>query len=260
MYAIVNIWVDVISFIIFVGMAAFLLIWFIGLVLSSRFTERFIRKHWSFMDHLEEPLGHEFPIPLRIWHWINLISFTVLITSGLYIRYPFFEGATDIMKKLHYAFMYIVVINFLWRVTYTILTEDRKNFKFSRQDIPLLWQVPLYYMFIKPDYPHLAKFHPIQRGTYWIMGLLLPIQAFTGFSLMWPQALLGWISGPFGGVAAAAAWMRLIHSVIFRIYFYLVMIHAYLAITETWPKLKVFWFWLEPEIPHLKEGQGHKSK
>lgn len=257
MYAIINVWVDVIGHIIYLGLLGIIVIWFIGFVLSSRFTERYIRKHWEFMDHLEEPLGHEFPVPTRIWHWINLISFIALIASGLYIRYPYFEGGMDFMKKVHYVFMYIVAINFVWRFTWTILTEDRKNFKFYRDELSLLWQVPLYYMFIRPSYPHMRKFHPMQRGTYWIFALLFPIQAYTGFSLMWPETLLGWISGPFGGVAAAAAWMRLIHSIIFRIYFILMTMHAYLVIMEGWPKLKIFWFGIETPLP-VHEGKHEK--
>jgi Ni,Fe-hydrogenase I cytochrome b subunit len=258
LYAVVNIWVDVIGHIVILGMLGVLVVWFSGTVITGRFTEKFIRKHWAFLDHLHEPLGHEFPIPIRIWHWTNLISFIVFFASGLYIRYPYFYGGMDVMKKLHYFFMYVAAIAFVLRLSWTLSTDDRKNFKFYKDEISLLWEVPMYYLFIRPGYPHIHKFHPMQRGTYWTMALLFPIQAYTGFSLMWPQQLLGFISGPFGGVAAAAAWMRLTHSVIMRIYLVLVLLHAYLAIVEAWPKLKCMWFWIEPEIPHLDEKYKRK--
>ena len=38
------------------------------------------------------------PLPVRIWHWINAVSFVVLIVTGLQIRYREILGTHEIPR------------------------------------------------------------------------------------------------------------------------------------------------------------------
>lgn len=258
MLAYINIWLDVIGFIVLFVMFGVVGFLFLVGVFTGRIKERFIQKHWHILDPsvFPDPVEKMFTMPTRIWHWVNLISFAVLITSGFYIRQPFFDGGMDLMKRLHFIFMYVVVIAFISRLAYGFLTADKENWKFTKKDIPVVLQVVLYYLGINSTYDHLKKYHVIQRVTYLSMGLMMIVQAYTGFALMWPRPLLGPISGLFGGIAAAGAWMRFIHAAIMRIYVFLAIAHGYLSTTEDWPWMKYFWFGIYPP-PYEHHGEHH---
>ena len=110
---------------------------------------------------------------------------------------------------------------------------------------------------MRSDYDHISKYHAIQRGSYIIIYALLPIQAFTGFALMWPNALLGVFAGFAGGIDNVTAWARLAHSMIMRIYLLLAVTHGSLSIYEGFPSFKYFWFGLKDPLPNAHpSGEG----
>lgn len=256
MLAQANLWSDSLGIVLIV-VTAIIPIYFFGMnLLTGRLKERFIKYHWHLLEVIHIPWEEEHPMPIRIWHWINFVGFFVFFVSGFYIRYPFFSGGREIMRYLHYVAMYAVVGAFIYRMWFMFTTNDYENFKYSRKDLPVLLQVVMYYVGLRGGYDHVSKYHVIQRGSYIVIYALLPIQAFTGFALVWPEALLGWASGPLGGVAAAAAWARLAHSMIMRVYLLLAITHGSLSFYEGFPSVKYFWFGMKDPLPNAHPG-GH---
>ena len=257
MLAQANLWSDIIG-VILILVAAFIPVYFFGMnLVTGRLKERFIDKHWHLLEVLHEPWEEEHPMPIRIWHWINLCGFVIFFASGFYIRYPYFSGGREIMRYLHYVAMYAVVGAFTYRMIFMFTSGDWKNFTYNRKDLPVVIQVTLYYVGLRSEYPHIKKYHPIQRGSYIAIYALLPIQALTGFALIWPTVLLAPFAGLFGGVAHVAAWTRLAHSIIMRIFLVLVATHGPLAIYEGYPAFKHFWFGIETPLPNVHADGKH---
>lgn len=261
----VNIWMDVIGWVVIIGAIAFFLgVHFPANVIAGRVKERFVDKHWWYLEALHEPLPDEYVniVLQRTWHWINLISFITFFVTGFLIRYPFFIGR-EMMRNFHLIAAYINIVNFSIRLLWTILSKDRKNFTFDRSDIKTLIENGKYYLFLSKSYPHEKKFHPIQRATYIMMALLFSIMIYTGASILWPGVFINFISASFGGEAAAVAWIRITHSAVARIFFLVMFAHAYLGIMETWPTLKYFWFGIKPPDSVYKfneHGHGDHEK
>lgn len=260
MLAVANLWFDIMGVAVLV-LLPLILAYFLAMnLVTGRLKERFIDYHWHLLEVLHIPWDEEHPMPIRIWHWTNLICFAIFLVTGYYIRYPFFSGGREIMRYLHFIAMYVVVAIWSYRIWFMFTSGDWKNFTYSKKDIPVVLQVVLYYMGIKPHYDHIAKYHPIQRMTYITIYALLPLQAYTGFALLWPKILLAPVAGFAGGIANAAAWSRFLHSFIRTVYILLFSMHAILAILEGFPSFKYFWFGMKDPLPNAhssKEGHGH---
>ena len=104
---------------------------FTGNVLTGRVKAHFIDKHWP--DH-EAP-----PVPLRhkAMHLSHGLSMFILGFTGLYIRFPFFDGGRPAMRAIHYVFMVVVTVGFAWRLWSAFFSKrrDYKEFAITRDDV-----------------------------------------------------------------------------------------------------------------------------
>ncbi len=264
-----NIWVDVIGFVVAAGVFfGFLVPHFIGSIITGRVKRHFVDDYWDPLAHrmhdphtyhYKQPLGPDFKPPVRVWHWINIVSFIILLVSGLYIRYPWFEGGREIMRMAHYFFMYIITINLIFRLIYLYIEGDWGDYlKFDLDDIKQAPSIMMYYMFVGPPYEHKKKFNVLQRPTYPAIWALLGLQAISGF-IIWNPAIGGPLVSLAGGPADLAAWMRLLHNVNMRLLVLIGTMHSYLAIMEDYPVLNVFWFWKEPDLSKYEHDDPHRK-
>ena len=262
-----NVWVDTVGFIVALGLALFVIVHFSLSVLTGRFKKNFIDYYWDPLAHrmhdpkqyhYKQPVGPDFPQPIRVWHWINIVSWMLLLISGLYIRYPWFAGGREMMRNIHYLFMYVITANLIFRFGYLYYARNWRDYlTFDKSDIPWALQVAKYYTFLGPPYDHLKKFNPLQRPAYPGIWIMLSLQAITGF-IIWRPGLAGPLAGIFGGPADAAAWMRLIHQINMRVMVLLVTVHSYLGTMADYPVLALFWFWKEPDLSKYEhEEHGH---
>ncbi len=241
-----NVWLDVGFTILYVVLVVALVGHFIGNVLTGRIKKRFVHKQWP---HHEGP-----PVPFlpKFLHFQHVFSMFALAFSGLYIRFPFFDGGRTAMRWVHYVFMIIVTINLIWRLWYAFYAKQRdyKEFAITKEDIVTAPKVILYYTFVKNSKPHLGKYNVMQKGTYTLFVPLLILQAYTGFALVADQfifgysprdLLLGWWLGALVGSTDLAGWYaRTAHYVITWLFIILTTIHAYLSMTEDFPAFQSF--------------------
>jgi Ni/Fe-hydrogenase 1 B-type cytochrome subunit len=252
-----NVWVDVVGFILGVVVAATFILHAVGWVASGRFKRSFIDGWWAPLEHrmhdpkqyhYRQPLGNDHTPPVRVWHWINLIAWMALLVSGFYIRYPFFEGGREAMRNIHYFFMYIFTAAFVFRMYYLYVSKAWADyFYFDREDLPWMISVLRYYGFMGPPYDHLKKLNPMQRPVYPMFWALFALQAITGFIIFRP-VLAGPFMGFFGGPADVAAWMRLFHQLDARVMVLVATAHAYFGTMADFPGLQLFWFWREADL------------
>ncbi|MGE5379962.1 MAG: Ni/Fe-hydrogenase, b-type cytochrome subunit [Methylocystaceae bacterium] len=176
------------------------------------------------------------PIWVRIFHWTNMISITLLILSGFYIHAPLafrlFKNM-DNARMLHFILAMVLCVGVVGRVYYALATKDYKNIWFDVKNDPKKFPSMIkYYTFFTDKHPHYGKYNPGQKMMYsgWL-GLAL-IQIITGFVLYKPNTFL-WLGGFLGGLVA----VRLIHLVVTWLFVLSILAHVYLDISEGIPVL-----------------------
>ena len=177
------------------------------------------------------------PLPVRIWHWINALSFLLLIVTGLQIRYrdvfklTSFKTAVDI----HNILGFVLLFNFfIWLIYY--LVSGKFNIYIPEFSIRSLIEGSIrqaryygYGIFVGEDNPHHStpdnKFNPMQQMAYLnIMALFIPIQIATGL-LMWDvKGFSQWI-----GLAGGIKIVDSVHVLLFLFFTSFLFVHVYLA-------------------------------
>lgn len=139
------------------------------------------------------------PFTQRISHWINLITFAVLISTGFIIHAPFQGANMNVARNLHFIFMYILVINGIVRfyVSFFGKNKDYKEFFLNKLDLKTFIPQIKYYLFISKEHPKTNKYNGLQKCAYIALPVLAVFQAITGIILYLPMK--------FSGVAQALA-------------------------------------------------------
>ena len=177
------------------------------------------------------------PLPVRIWHWVNAVSFLVLIVTGLQIRYRELLGLMKFRTAVdvHNVFGFILIFNFfIWLVFYIVTGKIRIYLPplQIRKFITGCVQQARYYgygLFLGEENPHHStpdnKFNPMQQMAYLaIMMLLIPLQLGTGLLLWDVKAFQGWIN-VLGGIKIVDS----IHVFLFLFFTSFLFVHVYLA-------------------------------
>jgi Ni,Fe-hydrogenase I cytochrome b subunit len=269
-----NVWIDVVFTVLYVIIVVALSCHFLGNILTGRAKRRFV--NWEWPHHEGGPI----PAAPKIMHFQHVAAMIALAISGMYIRFPFFNGGRTAMRWVHYVAMTIVVVNLFARLWYAFgsARRDYREFAITKRDITTAPKVILYYIFVKPSKPHLGKYNVMQKATYGLFVPLMFAQAFTGFALitakipvinMTPRGLLvgWWLGAMLGSVDMAGWWMRTTHYLINWLFIVLTTIHVYLSVTEDFPAFMDF-FGLsflggghgeEEHDDHADEHGGHEA-
>lgn len=193
---------------------------------------------------------------IRIFHWSNMISITLLILTGFYIHAPLsfrLFSSMDSARMLHFAMAYLLVVGVVGRVYYAIVAKDAKNVVFNPiPDIKNLPSMLKYYLFLSDSHPDYGKYNPGQKMMYtgWLVLAILMI--ITGFILYKPALFMG-LGGTLGGLAA----VRIIHYIINWLFVLSVIVHIYLDLSEGIPVLLSMF---TGKIPKGFHDKAHKDK
>jgi len=177
------------------------------------------------------------PLPVRIWHWINAVSFVLLVLTGIQIRYV---GLIDVIPfrtavMLHSWIGFVVVGSFFIWFLFYIFTDKARLYHPELNPVELFrgcLRQAVYYahgMFKGLPNPfHLSKFrkfNPLQSLTYQIVMLILvPLQCVTGI-LLWDLTRFAKVVEWLGGVRVVDT----VHVLVFIIVVFYIPFHAYLA-------------------------------
>lgn len=177
------------------------------------------------------------PLPVRIWHWINALSFLTLIATGVQIRYReainlmSFKSAVDI----HNIFGFVLIGNFALWAAYYLFSGKLKiylpdpSIKTFIEGSVLQGRYYLLGIFKGDKNPHTAspdkKFNPLQQiGYFNIMLFLLPLQILTGLMIWDIKRFSGWIAVA-GGLKIVAS----VHMLLFLFFTAFLFVHVYLT-------------------------------
>ncbi len=177
------------------------------------------------------PLQPKQAIAAKTFHWINLISLTLMIGSGLqiYNANPVFGGRAGLRipplftlggwlaggRHWHFAAMWIFSLNLLAYGIYILLTKRWKHRFFSKKDLTALQ---------KSSNPK-RKNYAWHRLAYTIIIPVLLLSIFTGLG-MYKPAQWYWIVDFFGDWQA----LRIVHFIAVPIFIVFAIIHSLLAL------------------------------
>jgi len=176
-------------------------------------------------------------------HWAHLLSFFVLIATGLQIHaHTNWFGSLGAVRQVHFIVMYIFILTTVVRIYWAFFGQgsaalgglkkqrDWKFFGLTGQDFKSLGQWIKYYLFMRKTRPHTTKYNPLQKLTYVLLfplGIL--VMALTGFAMFTPSAdAMLWFTNLLGGLNAVRLW----HYLTMWVMIVFFMIHLYLVIAE----------------------------
>lgn len=117
------------------------------------------------------------PAFLRLYHWLQFLLLTIIISTGLYIHHPLqadwlnFGRIFSFHAFAGFLFSYLLMA----RTYYAVLNENYKTLIFTWQDLKELPAVFKYYLFFRSEKPPEKKYNSGQRmlNTQWFILLSL---------------------------------------------------------------------------------------
>lgn len=188
--------------------------------------------------------------PVRLWHWVNALSITVLGITGYFIGSPLptMPGeASDhflmgYIRFAHFAAAYIFAIGLVGRTYWAIVGNHHSRELYS---VPLgqraYWHEMLamfkWYSFSGPTPGPYVGHNPMARFAMVFMFLLTAVfMIFTGFAMYgegtqagsWAHTLFGWVIPMMGQSQDVHTW----HHLGMWVMVVFVIAHVYAAIRE----------------------------
>ena len=177
------------------------------------------------------------PLPVRIWHWTNAISFLVLIFTAIQLRYYEVTTLTKFKSAvtIHNVFGIILIIGYILWICYYVFTGKITLYlpplNLKKYITGCLSQA-VYYgygMFKGHKNPHHSapdnKFNPLQKTAYFfIMVFLMPLQMITGVLLL-DVKRFNTVIGMLGGLTV----VDLVHVVVSFVFVAFLFVHIYLT-------------------------------
>lgn len=173
---------------------------------------------------------------IRRFHWINMVSITLLILTGYYIHAPLslrLFDSMDTARMIHFTMAYVLCFGLLGRIYYAIVAKDTKNILFNGiPDIKNLPSMMKYYLFMTDSHPDYGKYNPGQKMMYTGWFFMALVMIVTGFILYNPD-LFASAGGALGGLLT----VRLIHYIFTWLWVLTILLHVYLDLSEGVPVL-----------------------
>lgn len=197
----------------------------------------------------EHPLSH------RITHWINLINFAALIITGLLIHSPYQGMPMNLIRNIHFIFMFSLIFTGVVRFYISFFTKHRdyKKFLINSADVKSFIPQIKYYLFIQKNHPENPNpYNPLQKLAYIGLPILAVLQILTGAILYLPMAFPG-LEATLGGLAA----IRGFHYVITWLFIAIIAVHVYMVFTEA---VEQFWYMFFGKSPKKEKKSSAPGK
>ena len=193
-------------------------------------------------------------LPVRIFHWLNVLALIVLIVTGFLIANPpallSSAEATNlqtfgIIRFIHftaaYVFFFVMILRIYWAFVGNRFAHWRAFWPFSKQNWQNFKHVLRIDVLLQNEEVHDVKNISIGHNSmatvsYVAMFFIALVQVFTGFALYadlsswWLPKLFSWVIPLFGG----DFMVRTIHHVATWIFIFFSMVHVYLVFYHDW--------------------------
>ena len=193
-------------------------------------------------------------LPVRIFHWLNVLSIFVLVVTGFLIANPpallSSAEATNlhsfgIVRFIHftaaYIFFFVMILRIYWAFVGNRFSSWRAFWPFSKKMWNNFWHVlKIDIMLLNEKEENISNIsighNSVATLSYIAMFFLALIQVFTGFALYadlsswWLPKLFTWVVPLFGGDFL----VRTIHHITMWLFIFFSMVHVYLVFYHDW--------------------------
>jgi Ni/Fe-hydrogenase 1 B-type cytochrome subunit len=162
--------------------------------------------------------------PVRICHWINVISMIILSITGLYIGSPFITAPDSSMyvmgwmRFLHFSFAYLFTVSVVARIIWMFVGNQHASWKAfipwitadGRKNFIKMFR---YYTFTGKKITYEVGHNPVAATAYIGIFALFIFQIVSGFAMYGQFDPGGFWNGIFGwvNVLVGNQWLRLLH-------------------------------------------------
>lgn len=182
--------------------------------------------------------------PVRLTHWLNVISILTMLFTGFYIGAPFMHATGEnqlimaTMRFLHFVAAYVFTACVLVRIYWWFAGN-----KYARLDqfIPAdserrknLIDTFLFYAFLRKNSTHPTGHNALAGLTYFLLFILFIVEMLTGFAL-YSESHVGAFWTLMGGwlfSILSTGTVRLIHHLLMWIIVPFMIVHVYLSLLE----------------------------
>lgn len=204
-----------------------------------------------------ERIFKRFTLAQRWEHGVLIISFTVLLVTGLPQKYFSLWGhyvlttpeRLNFIRNIHHIFAIILILEVIYHLVHNLLLLVRGKLPASVfpvwQDLRDAGNMLLYLFFLRRRKPEYGKYNFEQKFTYWFLFLGIGIMVVTGIILWFP---LLWTRFFPGGTIPAAHLAHSNEAIVATIF--LIIWHFYHVHVERL-NLSIFTGWLnERDMRH----------
>lgn len=162
--------------------------------------------------------------PVRICHWVNVLSMIMLSITGFYIGSPFITAPDSSMyvmgwmRFLHFVFGYVFLVSVLARILWMFIGNHHASWKAffpwltakGRKDFIKMFR---YYTFTGKKITYEVGHNPVAATAYFGIFALFIFQIISGFAMYGQYAPGGFWESLFGwmNVLVGNQWLRLLH-------------------------------------------------
>lgn len=133
-------------------------------------------------------------VPVRVTHWVNVLSIAVLSVTGIYIGSPATLALTPSgyvmgwVRFVHFVAGYLFAISVVSRIYWSFVSNRHAGW---REFVPFLsaegrrnmWRMFAYYTFMSRKVPHPIGHNALAGATYLLVFVLYLVMVCTGFAL-----------------------------------------------------------------------------
>ncbi len=179
--------------------------------------------------------------PVRLSHWLNIISITILIITGYYISDPFLHSVSEtpltmaIIRYIHFITAYILLASFIVRLYWLIygnrFARIREFFPFSKEKRKEIVEFAKFYTFMRDEVHHPIGHNALAATAYISVYCTIFLAILTGFAL-YSESHSGFLWYLLGGwffSIMSDGTIRLIHHSTMWILMAFVIVHVYIT-------------------------------
>ena len=180
-------------------------------------------------------------ILLRLFHWSFALSIVVLVTTGLYIHFPWtntmiIDGSTSFpvatMRYIHYIAGFVFTAALLTRLFLLLFGNKQERFwdflPITPRNIKNLSATLKYYLYLTDEHDHRLGHNTPAGITYFVTFLMALLQIISGFYLLYPESVFWqkWGLTVFGPQQQG----RWIHYLLMWYFIFFIAVHLYIVI------------------------------
>ncbi len=186
----------------------------------------------------EEKTFQRFQLSARWEHLVLILSFTILLLTGLPQKYREFSWSQDLLstperltfiQQIHHIAAIVLALEAIYHLGRAITLLARRKLPGDIlpvwQDVRDAGQMAQYLLFLRKDKPKFGKYNFEQKVTYWFIFFAVLIMGFTGVIIWFPELVTRFLPGEMVPAAKLAHSTEAVVAAIFLIIWHLYHVH-----------------------------------